>query len=131
MVPTPESALLAMSSELVGDDIWCVRVTGEIDLSNSTRVAATLMAPAKTPAIMIVIADFTEVRFLDAAGLGALVEAHKVLAQAGKALKVFGAQGLVARVLTFTDVGRLVGVTLPGVDEQAIPAAGSLTRNPT
>jgi hypothetical protein len=36
MVPTPESALLAMSSELVGDDIWCVRVTGEIDLSNST-----------------------------------------------------------------------------------------------
>ena len=33
------------------------------------------------------IADFTEVRFLDAAGLRALVQAYKVLAQAGKALK--------------------------------------------
>jgi hypothetical protein len=48
MVPEPKSALLTMSSELVGNDMWCVRVTGEIDLSNSTRVAATLMAPAKT-----------------------------------------------------------------------------------
>ena len=48
------------------------------------------------------IADFTEVRFLDAAGLRALVQAYKVLAQAGKALKVFGAQGLVARVLAYT-----------------------------
>jgi anti-anti-sigma factor len=122
MVPVPESPL-AMSSELVGDDIWCVRVIGEIDLSNSTRVAATLMAPAKTSAIMIVIADFTEVRFLDAAGLRALVQTYKVLAQAGKALKVFGAQGLVARVLAYTGVGRLVGVTLPGVDEQSVSAA--------
>jgi anti-anti-sigma factor len=101
---------LALSSTRIGADMWLVVVRGEIDMSDARRLAGKLESAIQMLGVVCVVADFTDVTFIDAAGLGALVEAHKVLARAGRKLEVIGADGPVARVLTLTGVGSLVGV---------------------
>jgi anti-anti-sigma factor len=99
-----------MSSTVIGADMWLVVVRGEIDMSDARQLAAKLESAAQMRGVVCVVADFNDVSFIDAAGLGALVEAHKVLARARRTLEVIGAYGSVAKIMTVTGVGLLVGV---------------------
>src|SRR5882762_7348150 len=101
----PGSAPVALSSTRIGADMWLVVVRGEIDMSDARQLADKLESATLMVGVVCVVADFADVTFIDAAGLGALVEAHNVLAPAGRKLKVIGAHGPVAKVLTLTGVG--------------------------
>ena len=56
--------------------------------------------------------DLSEVTFMDAAVLGALVRSGRCLAASGSTLKIFGASGIAAEVLALTNIAVEYGATL-------------------
>lgn len=55
-----------------------------------------------------VLIDLTDLGFIDSAGIGVLVGAHRRATQVGARLALAGAQGAVARVLSLTRTDRLL-----------------------
>lgn len=75
---------------------------------------ATLSKPRK------IILKFTHVPFIDSAGIGLLMVAHKSLAQSQIALSLEVPQGYVMDVLTFAKIGKIIAIS--DVDVQSSPS---------
>lgn len=71
-----------------------VRLEGELDISDADRVHAALVAGGESP----VVVDLSDLDFLDARGLSALVTAQDAVRAAGSHLRLIGAKGAVRRV---------------------------------
>lgn len=87
-----------------------VRFCGELDLS-SARCTCEALAAIRAPAIVV---DLSELSYLDASGLSALVVARRRLALAGRRLTIRGARGGVRRVFEVTDLAHLLCDGRPG-----------------
>ena len=73
-----------------------VRLAGELDLGAQEEIAACRPELPMTGPVEI---DLRAVRFMDSAGLAALVDLHQLLTARGCAVRVHGARGVVLRVL--------------------------------
>lgn len=73
-----------------------VRLAGELDLGAQDEMAA---ARPELPVTGPVEIDLGAVRFMDSAGLAALVDLHQLLTARGCAVRLHGARGVVLRVL--------------------------------
>jgi anti-sigma B factor antagonist len=76
-------------------------VSGDLDLSGEQELldhAARLL----TGGAGVLDVDLAEVTFIDSSGLGALVRAHHLAADAGRQLRLASVPGPVARILDLT-----------------------------
>jgi anti-anti-sigma factor len=71
-----------------------VRLAGELDFASTPQLADRLVAIAGSAVVL----DLSDLRFIDARGLAALVEAKQRIEQQGDRMELRGAHGLVARV---------------------------------
>jgi anti-anti-sigma factor len=83
-----------------------VEIAGEIDVHTVTALRTILLALADEGRLHIV-ADFTGVRFCDAAGLGALVAVNNRVAENGGTLRLTGVRPAQRRILQITRLDRL------------------------
>lgn len=83
-----------------------VEIVGEIDVHTSRELRVILLALADDGCTHIV-ADFTGVRFCDAAGLGALVGVNNHLGRDGGSLRLAGVQPAQRRILRITRLDQL------------------------
>ena len=84
-----------------------VHLSGEYDLMRADELQAALTESAD---VAEVVADFSDVSFLDSAGIRALVNAHDWLAERSVVLVVAGASPFVRRVLEVTALDTLIDV---------------------
>jgi anti-sigma B factor antagonist len=82
-----------------------LQARGEIDASTAAEMRRHLEEALDGDATRVV-ADLTEVDFLDSAGLGVLVEAHRRLEEADRALVVRVSNPSTVRVLAITGMDR-------------------------
>jgi anti-anti-sigma factor len=95
--------------EVVGSHI--VELIGDIDAHLAARVTTMLSAVAAQSAELLV--DVSEVRFIDASGLGLLVSMHRHASASGGRMNVIGARPGLSRLLRITQLDRLLGTALP------------------
>ncbi|MGI5228333.1 STAS domain-containing protein [Actinoallomurus sp. CA-142502] len=88
------------------DALAVVEIVGEIDVHTSGELRVILLALADEGRTHIV-ADFTGVRFCDAAGLGALVGVNNRLARDGGSLRLTGVRPAQRRILRITRLDQL------------------------
>jgi anti-sigma B factor antagonist len=79
----------------VAEDLHRVRLSGEIDISNVDSLLQSLVF-FNGASVELDVSDLT---FIDAAALGALIGVREKLRRQGCDLRVIGAQGIVRRVL--------------------------------
>ena len=96
-VPQCEPAAFHWSHQCRGD-VVVVSLAGELDLASAQFGPVLLRLAESAPAATIVL-DVSELRFIDAYGVGLIVNARKAAKAHGRALQVSGLQGLPARVL--------------------------------
>jgi anti-anti-sigma factor len=91
-----------------------IALTGEVDLATSGRFRDVVEAVrADRPSVLV--ADFTEVSFIDSTMLRELLHAHRALISDGSRLVVAGAQPIVTRLLDLTGTAELFELA-PTVD---------------
>jgi anti-anti-sigma factor len=83
-----------------------VEVVGEIDVHTVGELRAILMALADEGG-MHIVADFSGVRFCDAAGLGALVAVNNRTGNTGGSLSLTGVRPAQRRILRITRLDHL------------------------
>jgi anti-anti-sigma factor len=81
--------------------VHSVRLRGELDLAYAQAVGEALRA-ARCSTLEV---DLTELTFLDAAGLSAVVSARAEVMARGCHVRVVGASGIVRQVFTVTGLG--------------------------
>ncbi len=103
-----------------------VRVDGDVDVANTLALRDTL-AEAMSNERATVLLDLGGVDFLDSAGVGLLVSAHRRAQASSRVLAIADVSPTVARVLQLTRTDRVLRV-LPSVEEAlevlASPPAG-------
>jgi anti-anti-sigma factor len=87
--------------------VLVVAAAGEIDLDTAPLLQAALIDAVDRRSA--VCCDLSDVAFLSAAGIAALMSAHQRAAETGSRLTVRGAQGITRRVLQLTGVEHLLG----------------------
>ena len=85
------------------DGFAVVRLTGEIDLSNATRLQDQLSLLVEQSHVVV---DLSEVTFIDSTGLSALIVSHRRATTAQTGLHLGGATGTVQRLLELTQLDR-------------------------
>ena len=102
--PSP-AAILQVDVARIGGTV-CLRLQGELDLSSADEVRAA-MTRAAAPSVII---DLTGCTFMDAAGLGALLELRRAAQARGGDVHFEGARGMVRRVFEVVGLdGMLLG----------------------
>jgi anti-anti-sigma factor len=92
---------------------------GEIDLDTVSLLSASLADTIASGADRVVV-DFAHVTYIDSAGLGALVGAHKRRRAAGGALVLRCEQPRVLRLLTITGLTKLFTIETQGSDDRSM-----------
>lgn len=92
-----------------------VEIVGEIDVQTVGELRTILLALADDGCLHLV-ADFSAVRFCDAAGLGALVAVNNRIADGGGALRLVGVRPPQRRIFQITRLDRLFRL-YDGVDD--------------
>ena len=104
--------MLTTGLKRIGTSGCSVHVVGEIDVSTVPKLRASLGHAIHLADVDIVVLDLADVTLLDASGIGLLIQCKQELNRAGKAFRVVGAHGIVARVLELTRVDEYLGVEL-------------------
>ena len=89
-----------------------VELIGDIDAHLAARVTNMLSAVAAQSAELVV--DVSEVRFIDASGLGLLVAMHQHVSASGGRMNLIGTGPGLSRLLRITQLDGLLGTALPG-----------------
>lgn len=105
----PEPMALQVNIEENADNT-VVRVAGEVDAQSADELRGHLLQAAGGRLVV----DLSGVTFLDSAGLGALVSAHRVVAERGGAMAVTGAHGMVREVLAASRLDTVLDVRPSG-----------------
>jgi anti-anti-sigma factor len=101
--PVGADAYLSLDVVDDGEGTHFVVLHGELDLAQAERVHDVLLETAGSTVV-----DLTDLAFLDAAGLSALLRARRQITAAGHRLVIRGAHGLVRRVFEITHVAHLL-----------------------
>lgn len=80
-----------------------VRLAGEIDLSNASRLQDQLSVLVERGHVVV---DLSEVTFIDSTGLSAFIVGHRRATAAGTGMHLAGATGTVRRLLELTQLDR-------------------------
>jgi anti-anti-sigma factor len=100
-----------------------VAVAGEVDLATAPQLRLAVMAAIDgSDGCEQIEVDLTRTTFLDARGVGVLLETHTAAELAGIGLVVHNPRGIVRRILAVLDVADILGV----VPQQARPWADPL-----
>src|SRR5690348_14502908 len=100
-----------------------VTLRGELDIANAADLRAVLSeAVARNPHV---VADLSDLTFIDCASVGALVRARRRAREAGGDLVLAGARGKVLRVLALPCLAGVFAVDA-GADEAAARAGSDL-----
>nr|WP_082106768.1 STAS domain-containing protein [Micromonospora haikouensis] len=91
----------------VGDDVVEMRATGEVDIATVGVLRSALWAAPARPLLRL---DLSGVRLLSAAGVRALVAAHRRARARGGELVLVDPAPMVARVLHVTGLDRVIPV---------------------
>ncbi|WP_229401499.1 STAS domain-containing protein [Micromonospora okii] len=91
----------------VSDDVVEMRATGEVDIATVGVLRSALWAAPPRPLLRL---DISEVRLLSAAGVRALVAAHRRVRARGGVLVLVDPAPMVARVLRVTGLDRIIPV---------------------
>lgn len=109
----PSCSLVVFAGRLLDARLQVV-VGGEVDLANAEQLRAALLAATRRSGVAETIrVDLAHVRFLDARGVSALVEASLAARRAGARFVVQNPHGVVRRVLEATGTAPLLGVAPP------------------
>jgi len=100
--PVTALAQLHIDTRTVSPTTVCVVVAGEVDLATAPILRARLLGVIHDQAPEVIDVDLTGVRFLDCAGLGALVAAHTAAAHTGCHLWITRPRPIVHRLLELT-----------------------------
>jgi anti-sigma B factor antagonist len=85
-------------------DTVTIALADDLDLSTSDEVEEELIALGSAEGVTHVVLDLSEVRFLDSAGINALLKVKRWADANGRTVRVTGAGGLVREVLELTGV---------------------------
>jgi len=94
-----------------------IRLVGEVDLSVSGRLVEALREAIGRPDVAEVDVDLHELRFIDAAGVRALMSAADLATVRGVTLHVSRGRGIVDTVLRVTGVADRLGVPTSAVED--------------
>jgi anti-anti-sigma factor len=98
--------VLSISSRRRGSHAT-IEIEGELDMQGTARLKDELRK-VLTDGIDVVEIDASQVRFVDSAGLTALLAAQAAAAEAGAAFRVAGASAQFARVVNLAGLGDLL-----------------------
>jgi anti-anti-sigma factor len=104
-------------------EVVTIRCRSEVTQLHAANLVADI-ADAATRARVVVV-DLHRTGRIDAAGLGALVAGARSCRDAGSALHVVGAHGVVGRALRFTGLARALSPHAAGVDPRPDVAVDS------
>ena len=97
-----------------------IRVDGELDILTAPKLASLLNSILREHPADVVL-DLRRVDFLDSAGLGVLLNAHRRLARASKGMSVICDDGPVKRVFELARLTETLGVvSAPGAHEELL-----------
>jgi anti-sigma B factor antagonist len=91
-----------VSVSTADDGALAVTLRGELDYTNAARVTEVIRAAIAGSAPKLVLADLTEVTFLDSSGIGVLVNAMKAAHAASADFRVRGPNAKVLDQLRIT-----------------------------
>jgi|GEM_PF-966488 len=86
------------------DDKHVVRLYGELDIATADFLRATLMKIAGS----IVVVDLSDLQFIDAAGVSAIMVARRDITGLGHRFSIAGASEMVRRVFELTDLAHFL-----------------------
>lgn len=92
-----------------------VRVSGELDFSNASKLRTILQSEMTSPNTALVF-DFSGVTFLDSEGMKVIVAAYRKISEAGGRLAVIGCSDPIARLFDILGLRRILGVTCERAD---------------
>ena len=104
-----------------GDGVAVLDLAGELDLAVSGRFRE-LVDGVPSDGVRLVVADLTEVGFMDSTMLRELLRAHRALDDGGGRLVVAGVQPTVRRLLDLT--GTVNVFALAGTRDDALASQG-------
>lgn len=104
----------------VGDDVVEMRATGEVDIATVGVLRSALWAAPARPLLRL---DLSGVRLLSAAGVRALVAAHRRARARGGELVLVDPAPMVARVLHVTGLDRVIPVRAGAASTATGPVA--------
>jgi anti-anti-sigma factor len=103
MADLPPYLFVEVSSS--SEDQHLVSVRGELDLAGADYLRCLLLETAGSTVVL----DLSELRLIDAAGIGAVVEAEQEIRRRGHRLEIRGARGIVARVFEICNLDWMIG----------------------
>lgn len=95
-------------------DAYVVRVQGELDLAGCPDLDLALREAEQTQAGRIIL-DLEELTFIDAAGLGALLNASRRSASNGNRLQLTRGKGHPAEMFRLTELDKALPLTDPSL----------------
>jgi anti-sigma B factor antagonist len=104
MRPQPETAVVTVTVKPVQQDAVRVSVAGEVDMSSAPKLRAALAGAIGSWPRRRLEVSLAGVRFFDAAGVHALLDARRRAATDGRDLVVVAAQPMVCQILELTGV---------------------------
>jgi anti-sigma B factor antagonist len=99
-----------VSVSTADDGVLTVALRGELDYTNAARVTDVIRAALADSTARLVLADLTEVTFLDSSGIGVLVNAMKAAHAVNADFRVRGPNPKVLDQLRITGLVDLFGV---------------------
>jgi anti-sigma B factor antagonist len=93
-----------------GPDVTVMDFTGQLTWGNSLVEAEYAIKDRIQGGSRKLVLDFTNVNFLDSAGVGMLVVCSSVMQQAGGRLVLAGVAGKVKQVLEITHINKVIGM---------------------
>jgi anti-sigma B factor antagonist len=96
-------------SELQSDGVPVLAVRGEVDVATAPQLRERLLALADQNPV-VVVADLTEVTFIDSTALGVLVSGAKRLRSGGGDLRLVVTEPHIAKVLAITGLTEVFGI---------------------
>ncbi|MDT4921246.1 MAG: hypothetical protein QOI15_2148 [Pseudonocardiales bacterium] len=106
--PPPDAGPLFDVELALGATVAVVTLRGELDIASAGRLHAALETVAGSD-VAVVRIDLGELRFIDAAGIGELVQLHVELAAAGRRLSLDRARPRLLRTFRLAEADWLVG----------------------
>jgi anti-sigma B factor antagonist len=103
-----------------GPGVVVLRATGDLDAYTAPGLRAQLHE-ATSGAAELVVVDLAEITFIDSAGLGTLVGAHRRMREAGGRLRIVRPPALVARAFELTGLDEVLDLA----DDREQALAGS------
>nr|WP_234021778.1 STAS domain-containing protein [Streptomyces sp. 351MFTsu5.1] len=90
------------------DGVRVVTVHGEIDHDGKDIIVQALLSADGTPTPQRIVADLSDVTFMDSSGVNALVTAYQHVSATDGWLRIAGAQESVLRVLQIVGIDTLI-----------------------